>query len=71
MPPYSPDDEDLNADWAKGSWDLWNADGTPVTTLEQLRVIFFYEDDARYKAMLSLPSAHAMPASLRRELEAL
>jgi hypothetical protein len=61
-----------NADWSKArSWDLWNDDGTPITTLEQLRGALLDTSDAALKQLLELPVARSMPRWLKRQIEAL
>jgi len=57
-----------NADWTKGrTWDIYADDG-PVTTVKQLKEVFPGRTNADLKAMLKLPSARAMPTSLKTEL---
>jgi hypothetical protein len=69
--PMNIDHDIENADWSKRSWDLWNADGTPVSTLAQLREAVMDPSDASLKNLLKLPVARSMPPGLRAELEAL
>jgi hypothetical protein len=69
--PFNIDADIENADWAKRTWDIWTADGTLVTNLDQLRSAMPNWTDAELKHMLDLPVAQNMPQPLKLQLQAL
>lgn len=64
-----------NEDWIKRTWDYRMANGTPVTTLDQLlrTVERSSASEAQrrksIKHMTTLPSWNAAPAKLKKEVE--
>jgi hypothetical protein len=65
----------LNEDWTKGTWDLWNLNATPITTVEQLLAVIPArpgESDADAIAHFTeLPAWRSAPDDLKQEVAAL
>jgi hypothetical protein len=65
----------LNEDWTKGTWDLWNLDASPVTTVHQLLSIIPArpgQSDADALAHFTeLPAWRAAPDDLKQEVAAM
>lgn len=60
----------LNEDWLKlVSWDVTAADGSPVTTLDQLAKVLDTDRVGAARELMAGPSSAAAPAGLRAEAE--
>ncbi|MBV9328476.1 MAG: hypothetical protein JO352_32575 [Chloroflexi bacterium] len=62
-------DDGPNQDPSKRTWDLYDDDGRPITTFEQLRASVLDTSDEAVKRLLTLPVAAAMPQPLKSQLQ--
>lgn len=58
---------DETEDWPKQSWDFWNGDGTPVSTLADLEAVTGQSADSLAIDLLRLPFGKAAPRELIQE----